>query len=48
MLARLSARKNYLLTEHKVNGILVATTRSFAGHELKRGEPLEEAASARQ
>ena len=29
MLARLSARKNYLLTEHKVNGILVATTRSM-------------------
>ena len=47
MLVRLSARKNYLLTEYKVNGLPVATTRSFAGHELKRGEPLEEAASAR-
>jgi hemerythrin superfamily protein len=43
---RMTARKKALLAEYKENGLPVATTRSFAGHELKRGEPLEEAASA--
>ena len=43
----LSARKNYLLTEYKMNWLPVATRRSFAEHELTRGEPLKEAASAR-
>ena len=43
---RMTARKKSLLVEYKENGLPVATTRSFAGHELKRGEPLEEAASA--
>jgi len=43
---KMTARKKSLLAEYKANGQPVATTRSFTGHELKRGEPLEEAASA--
>ena len=43
---KMAARKKSLLAEYKANGLPVATTRSFTGHELKRGEPLEEAASA--
>jgi hypothetical protein len=42
---RMIARKQSLLAEYKANGLPVATTRSFTGHELQRGEPLEEAAS---
>ena len=37
----MTARKKSLLTEYKASGLPVATTRSFAGHELKRGEPLK-------
>jgi hypothetical protein len=43
---RMAARKKALLAEYKANGLPVATTRSFAGHELKQGEPEEEAAAA--
>jgi len=43
---RMTARKKSLLVEYKEKGLPVATTRSFAGHELRRGEPFEEAASA--
>ncbi len=43
---KMIARKQSLLAEYKANGLPVATTRSFTGHELERGEPLEEAAPA--
>ena len=30
---RMTARKKFLLVEYKANGLPVATTRSFSGHE---------------
>jgi hypothetical protein len=41
---RLAARKKELLAEIKKDGLPPPTTRSFTGHEMKQGEPVEAAA----
>lgn len=41
---RLAARKKELLAEIKKNGLPPPTTRSFTGHEMNQGEPVEAAA----
>jgi Hemerythrin HHE cation binding domain len=38
---RLKARKKQLLSEFKAQGVPAPTTRSFTGHKLKQGRPLE-------
>jgi hypothetical protein len=41
---QLAARKKELLAEIKKNGLPPPTTRSFTGHEMNQGEPVEAAA----
>lgn len=41
---QLAARKNELLADIKQNGLPPPETRSFTGHNMKQGEPLEDAA----
>jgi hypothetical protein len=41
---RLATRKKELLAEIKKNGLPPPTTRSFTGHEMEQGEPVEAAA----
>jgi hypothetical protein len=41
---QLAARKKELLAEIKKNGLPPPTTRSFTGHEMEQGEPVEAAA----
>jgi len=41
---RLAARKQQLLADIKKNGLPPPETRSFTGHEMKQGEPLDAAA----
>ncbi len=41
---RLAARKKELLAEFKENGLPTPETRSFIGHDLSQGKPVEEAA----
>lgn len=41
---RLETRKKELLANIKKNGLPPPTTRSFTGHKLEQGEPIEEAA----
>lgn len=40
---RLAARKKELLAQIKKNGLPPPTTRSFTGHEMEQGEPVEAA-----
>jgi hypothetical protein len=41
---QMAARKKALLAEIKENGIPAPQTRSFSGHELQQGSPVEQAA----
>ena len=41
---QLAARKEELLADIKKNGLPPPTTRSFTGHEMQQGEPVEAAA----
>ena len=41
---RLQARKDELLQQFKENGLPTLETRSFTGHQLEQGEPIEAAA----
>ena len=43
---RLIARKEAMLTEYKTNGIPAPETRTFTGHTLEQGEPVEESSVA--
>jgi hypothetical protein len=39
---RMKARKKALLAEYKTSGIPAPETRTFTGHTLEQGEPVEE------
>ena len=39
---RMKARKKALLAEYKTSGIPAPETRTFIGHTLEQGEPVEE------
>jgi hypothetical protein len=41
---QMKARKEELLAEFKKNGLPTPQTRSFSGHELEQGEPVQQAA----
>jgi len=43
---RMKARKQALLAEFKANGVPTPETRTFVGHKLKKGEPLDKSAAA--
>ncbi len=43
--ARLAARKKELMAQIKADGLPHPETRTFTGHELEQGEPVEEAAA---
>lgn len=42
---RMRARKQELMKEFKVNGIPAPETRTFTGHELEQGSPIEDVAA---
>jgi hypothetical protein len=42
--ARMQARKEELLAEIKANGLPTPETRSFSGHDLQQGSPIDQAA----
>lgn len=43
---RLKARKDAILAEYKASGIPAPETRTFTGHTLEQGEPVDESSSA--
>ncbi|MET1025757.1 MAG: hemerythrin domain-containing protein [Dongiaceae bacterium] len=43
---RMAARKKELLADFKKNGLPTPETRSFSGHDLTQGKPVEETAQA--
>jgi hemerythrin superfamily protein len=43
---RLKARKKELLAQFKANGLPTPETRTFVGHTLKKGEPIEKSAAS--
>lgn len=43
---RMTMRKQELLAQFKTKGLATPTARSFTGHDLKQGSPVEEGARA--